>query len=98
MVRRHGQPPLGFLADLAVLGPGAIIAHAIFLDHHPWLAWRGGRDLALSAKSGASMARAPAAVPAPVVSPLPERVRGYYVATINCRTINGRPQAAPGQT
>lgn len=43
MVRRHGQTPLGFLADLGVLGPGAIIAHAIFRDRHPWLAagtWR----------------------------------------------------------
>ncbi len=59
MVRRHGQTPLGFLAELGVLGPGAIIAHAIFLDHHPWLAWRGGRDLELLAESGASVAHAP---------------------------------------
>ncbi len=94
MVRRHGQAPLGFLADLGVLGPGAIIAHAIFLGHHPWLAWRGGRDLALLAESGASAAHAPA----PAVSPLPERVRGYYVAPIYCRTLNGRARAARGQT
>ncbi len=72
MVRRHGQTPLGFLADLGVLGPGAIIAHAIFLDHHPWLAWRGGRHLALLAESGASVAPAPA----PAVSPLARTGKG----------------------
>ncbi len=59
MVRRHGKTPVEFMAGLGILGSRAIVAHAIFLDHHPWLQWRGRRDLAVLGESGAHVAHAP---------------------------------------
>jgi cytosine/adenosine deaminase-related metal-dependent hydrolase len=59
MVRRHGQTPIEFLAEHGVLGPDTIVAHAIFLDHHPWLGWPDHGDLRRLAMSGAAVAHAP---------------------------------------
>jgi cytosine/adenosine deaminase-related metal-dependent hydrolase len=59
MVRRHGKTPIEFMADLGLLGPRTTVAHAIFLDHHPWLSWPNRRDLSLLGESGANVAHAP---------------------------------------
>ena len=50
ILRRHGQTPIAWLADLSVLGPERIIGHAIFCDHHSWLCWPDRRDLDLIAE------------------------------------------------
>lgn len=59
MFRRHGKTPIGWLADLGVLGPELIIAHGIFCDHHSWLSWPDRKDLDLLADSGVSVAHCP---------------------------------------
>ena len=60
MVRRHGLTPIAWLDDLGLLGPDKIIAHAIFLDHHPWLNWPNWSDLERLGESGAAIAHCPA--------------------------------------
>lgn len=52
MHRRHGMSPIQWLADLGVLEARSIIAHCIFLDHHPWLHWPERRDLDLLVEAG----------------------------------------------
>ena len=59
MVRRHGQTPIEWLDDLGLLGADKIIAHAIFLDHHPWLNWPRWNDLERLGDSGAAIAHCP---------------------------------------
>ena len=59
MHRRHGSTPIGFLAEVGALGEHAILGHAIFLDHHPWLHWTSRRDLARIAEAGATVAHCP---------------------------------------
>ena len=59
MTRRHGVTPIQWLESLGMLGPGTIIAHAIFLDSHSWIAWGTDRDLEVLAQSGASVAHCP---------------------------------------
>lgn len=59
IMRRHGRTPVGWLADLGLLGPDMILGHGIFLDHHDWLQWPERRDLDLIAESGASVAHCP---------------------------------------
>ena len=59
MTRRHGETPLGFLADLGALGPRTIIGHAIFTDQHPWIRWPERRDLGLLAETGTTVAHCP---------------------------------------
>ena len=59
IVRRHGRTPVEWLDGLDLLGPGAIIAHAIFLDHHPWLHWPDHDDLRRLGESGANIAHCP---------------------------------------
>ena len=60
MIRRHGQTPVEWLAELGLLGPGAIVAHAIFVDHHPWLQWTTMDDLERLGDAGANIAHCPA--------------------------------------
>ena len=57
--RRHGTTPVGFLAEVGALGEHAILGHAIFLDHHPWLHWTSHRDLARISEAGAAVAHCP---------------------------------------
>ena len=57
--RRHGKTPIGWMEDLGVLGERAILGHAIFLDHHPWLHWTSREDLARIAAAGATVAHCP---------------------------------------
>lgn len=59
IVRRHGRTPLEYAADIGFLGPDAILGHAIFIDEHPDIRWRGGADLGRLADSGASVAHCP---------------------------------------
>jgi len=59
MQRRHGVTPIRWMHDIGVLDDRSIIAHCIFLDHHPWLHWTSRRDLDLMAESGATVAHCP---------------------------------------
>lgn len=59
IVRRHGISPVQWLAGIGFLGGNVTLAHAIFLDHHPWLHWHTKKDLALLAESGTSVAHLP---------------------------------------
>ena len=59
MQRRHGKTPIEWMADMGVLDERSIIAHCIFLDHHPWLHWTTHRDLDLMAETGATVAHCP---------------------------------------
>ncbi|MEE8293172.1 MAG: amidohydrolase family protein [Kiloniellales bacterium] len=59
MTRRHGVTPLQWLDGLGLLEPGAIVAHAIFIDEHSWITWGGQQDLALLAGSGVTVAHCP---------------------------------------
>jgi len=59
IMRRHGQTPIEWLETLGVLGPNAVIGHAIFLDHHSWLHWPTRGDLARLAATGTNVAHCP---------------------------------------
>ncbi len=59
MYRRHGVTPVRWMADLGILDERAILGHAIFLDHHPWLHWTSREDMALLAERGATVAHCP---------------------------------------
>ena len=59
MQHRHGKTPIEWLADLGVLDERSLIAHAIFLDHHPWLHWTSQRDQARLAERGSAIAHCP---------------------------------------
>ena len=59
IVRRHGKTPLEYAADIDFLGPGTVLGHALFIDEHPDIRWRGSRDLDRLADSGASVAHCP---------------------------------------
>ena len=63
ITRRHGVTPIGWLEQLGVLSGRSIIGHGIFLDDHPSTRWHtsleGGRDLALLAETGTTVAHCP---------------------------------------
>ena len=59
MLRRHGKTPVQWAADLGLLGPETIFAHAIFLDHHSWIHWWSKLDLGLLGEHGCSVAHCP---------------------------------------
>jgi cytosine/adenosine deaminase-related metal-dependent hydrolase len=59
MVRRTGLSAVQWLDTLGFLGPDASIAHAIFLDHHPWVRWPTRTDIARLAETGTSVAHCP---------------------------------------
>lgn len=59
ITRRHGVTPVRWLEDLGLLDGGAIIGHGIFLDDHPNTRWSTREDLAILARSGASVAHCP---------------------------------------
>lgn len=56
---RHGTTPLRRLGRLGVLRPGTVLAHAVFLDHHPAVAASEPVELDLLAVSGAAVAHCP---------------------------------------
>ena len=45
MIRRHGQTPIQWAHALGLLGPGTILAHALYLDTHSWVRWHTRTDL-----------------------------------------------------
>src|SRR5579884_2255158 len=59
MIRRHGKTPIQWAAELDLLGPGAILGHALFLDTHSWVRWWTRRDLDLLAAGGCAVAHCP---------------------------------------
>lgn len=54
MVSRHGRTPIEWLADIGVLSPRMMIAHAVYIAGHSWTNFHGD-DLALLADSGTSV-------------------------------------------
>jgi 5-methylthioadenosine/S-adenosylhomocysteine deaminase len=59
MQRRHGKTPIEWMHGIGVLDERSIIAHCIFLDHHPWLHWTSRIDMDLMRDSGATVAHCP---------------------------------------
>ncbi len=59
MIRRHGMTPIQWAQQLDLLGPGAILGHALFLDTHSWVRWHSRRDLAILGDSGTAVAHCP---------------------------------------
>ena len=59
MIRRHGLTPIKWLQEVGGLGPHAILGHAIFLDHHPWLHWTTRNDMGILRDSETTVAHCP---------------------------------------
>jgi len=59
MQRRHGLTSIQWLDSIDVLDERSVIAHGIFLDHHPWLHWTSQQDLKLLSDRGATIAHCP---------------------------------------
>jgi len=57
MLGRHGKTPVAWLRDLGVLGPGAILGHAIVIGGSSWTNYPSG-DVAIMADAGCSVAHA----------------------------------------
>jgi cytosine/adenosine deaminase-related metal-dependent hydrolase len=57
MVARHGRTPIAWLRDLGVLGPGAILGHAIIVGGSSWTNFPPG-DVAILGDTGTSVAHA----------------------------------------
>ena len=59
MQRRHGKTPIEWMAGIGVLDERSVVAHCIFLDHHPWLHWTSHGDLDRMRDAGATVAHCP---------------------------------------
>jgi len=59
MIRRHGLTPIQWANELGILGPGAILGHALFLDTHSWVRHWTKSDLAILGDSGVAVAHCP---------------------------------------
>ncbi|MGE3784046.1 MAG: amidohydrolase family protein [Alphaproteobacteria bacterium] len=59
MIRRHGLTPIQWADSLGLLGPGTILAHALYLDTHSWVRWHTRSDLKLIGDSGTAVAHCP---------------------------------------
>lgn len=59
ITRRHGMTPVEWLASLGVLGPGSIIGHGIFLDHHTSTHWPETDDLGTLVETETTVAHCP---------------------------------------
>ena len=59
MQRRHGKTPIAWLDEIGVLDDRSLIAHCIFLDHHPWIHWTSQTDLDRMGDNGATVAHCP---------------------------------------
>jgi cytosine/adenosine deaminase-related metal-dependent hydrolase len=57
MLARHGKTPIAWLSDLGVLGPNAILGHAIVTGGSSWTNYPAG-DVAIMADAGCSVAHA----------------------------------------
>src|SRR5207302_1550109 len=59
IIRRHGKTPVQWAQALGLLGPGAILGHALFLDSHSWVRWHTKSDLAILGETGTAVAHCP---------------------------------------
>lgn len=59
MIRRHGRTPIQWASALGLLGPGTILAHALYLDQHSWVRWHTRDDLAILGDAGTAVAHCP---------------------------------------
>ena len=59
MQHRHGMTSIQWLDSINVLDERTVIAHSVFLDHHPWLHWTSQKDLKLLSDCGATVAHCP---------------------------------------
>jgi cytosine/adenosine deaminase-related metal-dependent hydrolase len=59
MIRRHDQTPVQWAQSLGLLGPGAILGHAIFIDTHSWVRWWTKTDLKILGDTGTAVAHCP---------------------------------------
>jgi len=59
MVARHGRTPIRWARDIGILGPRAILGHAIFTDEHSWTRWHTHDDVRILAETGTSVAHCP---------------------------------------
>lgn len=59
MARRHGVTPVQWLHANGLLGPGTLLGHAIFLDHHSLVQWWTRRDLDILAETRTAVAHCP---------------------------------------
>jgi 5-methylthioadenosine/S-adenosylhomocysteine deaminase len=59
MIRRHGRTPIQWAHSLGLLGPGTILAHALYLDAHSWVRWHTNEDLKILGDSGTAVAHCP---------------------------------------
>ena len=59
MIRRHGKTPVQWAAEIGIMGPETIFAHAIFLDSHSWIHWWSRKDLGLLGEHGCTVAHCP---------------------------------------
>ena len=59
MIRRHGRTPIQWAHALGLLGPGTILAHALYLDTHSWVRWHTKDDLKILGDSGTAVAHCP---------------------------------------
>jgi len=59
MIRRHGQTPIQWANALGLLGPGTILAHALYLDTHSWVRWHTRTDLTILGDTGTAVAHCP---------------------------------------
>src|SRR5690242_13786424 len=59
MIRRHGQTPIQWAKALGLLGPGTILAHALYLDTHSCVRWHTKDDLKILGDSGTAVAHCP---------------------------------------
>jgi cytosine/adenosine deaminase-related metal-dependent hydrolase len=57
MVARHGKTPIAWMRDLGILGPSAILGHAILVGGSSWTNYPPG-DIQIMADSGCSVAHA----------------------------------------
>jgi cytosine/adenosine deaminase-related metal-dependent hydrolase len=57
MLGRHGRTPIAWLCELDVLGPNAILGHAIVIGGSSWTNYPAG-DVAIMADAGCSVAHA----------------------------------------
>ena len=81
MIRRHGKTPIQWAYEIGILGPDAILGHALFLDTHSWIGWWTETDLKLIAETGSSVAHCP--TPFSRYGQIMESFGGYLRAGIN---------------
>jgi 5-methylthioadenosine/S-adenosylhomocysteine deaminase len=81
MIRRHGKTPIQWAYEIGILGPDAILGHALFLDTHSWIRWWTEIDLKLIAEAGSSVAHCP--TPFSRYGQIMESFGGYLRAGIN---------------